>query len=713
MNEKPNTSLDKARKICDEIKENVGRWYDYFAHNIEKFRDDKEFYNGKQWSDIELTNYESKGKKALVHNMIKPIGRQILGELKNMQPDLNLIPADALHSNPQNDMLMSGLVRHIGYNSKASQAYSTSLLNQMSGGWGVLGLELVYDDDMTFDQTPKVRRFTEPQNVFFDPIAKRADKMDGAFCGTFQVISEDNFKKLYPKASFVAGINILGNSNTYLNFVDSKSTVIVEYYRRETKRKTLVQLTNSQDFKIEVLEADVEQAIAQYQQYMTMNGIPLLDIPALTESNRRKTKVCKIKCYKVTNDQILEQTEWVSSKLLPFAFVDGMSSYQDGKQITESFIFSAKTPQKVYNYAISEITAGLAKSRKESAYMTPTQMKGHEHVYENPDRQLGNLPYNVDPQAPQGPIPRPPDVISPSIFQMADQAKEDIQRTLGIYEPNRGQLPNDTSGVAIGRTIMQANLSLVLIMQNLYDGMQAIGELILDVIPKVYDTERVVSLLDATGQLKNTIINQVQRGGNVNNDVTSAVYKLEIKPVATFEIQKQMVSDMMFKLAGLAPQNAPLVCDLIASLIDSPISGQLVKRLQTTLPPQILQEEKGLPPTPQPPSPQEQLLMGQIKTMQIQQQKMMEEIKNMQADRAIKAEQLQFNKVQHTNDVHMQVAELNLKEDQLQADLAKVQLKTQADLTTTQINAQTKILTGMAAVRNAEKKIKPATEAVH
>lgn len=689
-------SEQKQLEIIDEAKKNVTRWYDYFGHNITNFRDDKMFYNGTQWQDWEENNYKARSIEPLVHNLLKPVGRQIVGEAKNMQPAINLVPIDSTSANANNTRLIQNLVRYIAYGSNAANAYTTALLNQVAGGWGVIGVQTDYASPTKFDQVIKIRRFAEPQNVGFDPLARTPAKTDGEYCFCWELMHKDDFEKTYPGKKIVVGEGILGSNRTYIGIIAADSVVVFEYYRREYESAKLVQLTNGVDFKVEVLEKDVEAATEQYIQMMTEKGVSLLNVPLLVESDKRDTKITKIRCYKLTSEEVLDHYDWQSQKL-PWAFVDSMSQYRDGKQFTESFIFAAKTPQQVYNYSMTEIIAGVRRARKESVFMTPKQANGFEDIYKNPDRQQGYKPYNPDPQAGAPPIVTQPETISPHWFTLAQQAREDIQRTLGIYEPNRGELPNQTSGVAIGRTIMQANLSLIQLWQNLYDGMREIGEIVLDLIPNIYDTERVVSLLDETGQQQTATLNQVQRGGMVENDVTQAAYTLEVKPVASFALQSQLEKDFMLQIMQIMPQAQSLLADKLASRLESPITPELVQRLQNLVPPAILAKEKGEQPPPPPPDPQQQAMM-------LQMQKLMEEIQGLRVDRQIKQEKLKTDKQKAHSDAILEANKQQIQRDQIVADTVKTQIRAAAEIGKAGLDAKSKLLTGMAALRSVQKR---------
>jgi len=686
-------SESRQLKLIDEIQKNISRWYAYFSHNITEFRHDRDFYNGEQWDGYAESQYRNQGGKfPYMFNLLKPLGRQILGEQANMEPSLDLIPSNVQTANVRNDKLIQGLLKKLAYSNDMQQHYSTALENMISGGWAVLLVGKEYEDRYKFDQKPSFCALDDPTNTFFDPNAKDIAKTNGDFFGYWEVINEDDFTTKYPGVKYSAGGSLLGEGRQYCDYVDSKSVVIVQYYKRDFKSKTLVQLTNHIDFKIEVLEEDIEQATEEYLASRSVDGADTLFIPPLVESNRRKTQLAYIKAYKATNLQVFDESEWPSERL-PGVFIPATRFFKDGKEYCESFIHEAKDAQKTYNYCLSEAINALARSRREQVWMTERQSDGYEEILQYPDRQQSHLPFNPDPTVPGGiPIFRPPEEISEAFFKLAEQAREDVYRTLGIYASNRGELPNQTSGLAIGRTIFQGNLALIKILNNFYDGQTTVGKIILDLIPKLYDTERVVTIVDGAGKSSNATINQVMPGGYIENNVADTAYDLEVQPVANFAIQQQMISENLFKLASISPEIPNLVADLIAGTLDSSVKTQLIDRLQNLVPAPILAKEKGNPPPPEKPNPQEQMQL-------LEMQKIAADIKKTLAEAQATLNKTNLDHRSHVNKSLIEAEKLEATRQADQTDLLKTVIKSHAEIKKQKLSNMGDLINAMTVLK--------------
>lgn len=619
-------SKEKERKILDGLQDNMSRWSEYFAVNLQRFREDRRFYRGTQWNSQELTQYEQiLGKRAYTNNHVKIAGRMLCGEQMNMQPKLTLLADSMIKPDPQKVIFMNKFLRAIAYDSSAHHVYNAAFNNQLVGGWGIAKIETDYESPYKFDQKIKIVAIEDPLNIGFDPNSKSPHKTDGDFQFQYETMSKDEFKAKYKNAKVPVGTQFWGQSSQdFLPMRDDNSVIVVQYYLKEYKSKTLVQLTNNEHVNAQILEEDVEKFTLEYEQSMIEQGFLLEEIPPLIQANKRPTKLAFIKCYTCTSEEILDAKDWPIDAF-PFVFIDAFSQIDNGRQYTESWVYNARDAQKNHNYAISEIMNGLARTRKEQVWMTRTQAEGHEDFLRYPDRQQGHGEFNPDPEQPGGPIFRPPEELPQSLSVVSKDTLEQIYRTLGLSEMAMGGMPAQTSGVAATRMIIQANLPFKKLLQNLYSGMEEVGRIVLKLIPKIYDTERVVSMLDERGQAETEIINEVNASG-VKNSLTDLSYKLHVEPVASFAIQQEMVRDEIFKTIQAIPQLGPLLGEVVLGTLPVPEASLMAERAQSLVPPNILRKEQNLPPLPPQPNPQEEIAKAALMKTHAETQKIYSDI---------------------------------------------------------------------------------------
>ncbi len=682
-------SGEKQAEILDEVKKNKSRWWNAFNLNIATFRQDKLFYTGQSMWPDQGTKYRNLGKIPYTFNLLKPIVRQLQGEISSMQPSITLSSQNFEKTDPSMVVLMTDFLRGEMYHAKAADAYNECFINQCVGGWGVLELSTDYVDEFSFDQEVNVTSSPDPLLVGFDPSAKLKTKADGTFQYKDYFMDKEDFKATYHRDP-PANAQMLGGQWEFIPLFDSDQVIITDYYRMEYKTKMLVQLTNNENYSVPVLEKDVPVAQEHYMQLMTQQGMMADQIPPLVIANKRRTKIGTIHCYKCVWDAVLEHKIW-PAKYFPFVFVDANSTTQDGRQLTESFIRAARDAQTSYNYTMSEIYNGLARCRREQVWLTRTMAKGHEEFLRNPDRQQSHCEFNFDPQVPQGPIFRPPEELPQTLFMAAQNAKQGVYDALGMMPVAGSELPNNIASATVGRIITQGNLTFAKLLNNLFDGMQQVGEVFLDLVPKIYDVERIINVVDATGAGRPETIN-TQQNGQPKNMLENLLFHLQVKPIAAFAIQQQELRQNLMQIATLNPANPALMSDLIASTLDTPIAPLLVARLKTLIPPNVTLMEKGEPVPPAPPPPQIQLIQAQINKLHTASELDQAKAQAAQSKATQQNQQLQQKNAQDAANYQLEEKKLIFANNELAQKSQKAILDNETELHKAQLDHDAKVI---------------------
>jgi Phage P22-like portal protein len=123
------------------------------------------------------------------------------------------------------------------------------------------------------------------------------------------------------------------------------------------------------------------------------------------------------------------------------------------------------------------------------------------------------------------------------------------------------------------------------------------GNIINDLIPHVYDTERTIRIMGEDGKIDVMAINTArgtdpQSGETLfAHDITAGSYDVVATMGPSYTTRREEARDGMTSFIQAAPQTAPLVLDLIAKAQDWPMADDIAKRMRATLPPKILQLE--------------------------------------------------------------------------------------------------------------------------
>jgi hypothetical protein len=136
-----------------------------------------------------------------------------------------------------------------------------------------------------------------------------------------------------------------------------------------------------------------------------------------------------------------------------------------------------------------------------------------------------------------------------------------------------------------------------LYIDNFARAVRRTGNIINDLIPHVYDTERTIRIMGEDGKIDVMAINTArgtdpQSGETLfAHDITAGCYDVVATMGPSYTTRREEARDGMTSFVQAAPQTAPLVLDLIAKAQDWPMADDIGKCLRATLPPEILQIE--------------------------------------------------------------------------------------------------------------------------
>jgi hypothetical protein len=183
-------------------------------------------------------------------------------------------------------------------------------------------------------------------------------------------------------------------------------------------------------------------------------------------------------------------------------------------------------------------------------------------------------------------------------MESANAISADLQMVIGIMDPN--QLPSgNISGKALAGQQNQVDLSNFHFYDNLSRSIRHTGKIILDLIPKIYDTERVVRIIGADGQPDMVTLNQsVQTAEGIQkvlNDVTVGEYDVVMDTGPAFQTRRQQAVEAMMPLMA---QNEIFQAagDLFFRNMDFPGADVIADRLAALNPLAQIDEKSDIPP---------------------------------------------------------------------------------------------------------------------
>jgi SMC interacting uncharacterized protein involved in chromosome segregation len=206
----------------------------------------------------------------------------------------------------------------------------------------------------------------------------------------------------------------------------------------------------------------------------------------------------------------------------------------------------------------------------------------------------------------------------------------DLMAVVGIFDPS--QLPQGPiSGKALQGQQMQVDMTNYHYYDNLTRSIAHTGRIILDLIPKIYDKERVMRIIGDDGKPKVVTINQQGKDENgvdkVLNDVTVGEYDIVMETGPGYSTKRQEAVESMMAALTANPNLFGQIGDLVFRNMDFPGAEVIADRLASINPLANIDDQSKIPPQVQ----------MQIKQMQDALQQMGQQ--NQQLQMAIKQRQ--------------------------------------------------------------------------
>lgn len=579
----------------------MSRAIDADQRNREAALNDVKFLTGDQWDEEDRRTREAESKPCLTINRMPQFVRQVTGDIRNMNPAIKVIPADD-SATPETAEILRGMIRNIEYLSGATDVYENAAECAAQSGLGAFRVVAEYESDSSFNQELWIKRIANPFSVYFDPDAVEPTRSDAGFVFITETMSSEDFKEEYPDA-YAVDFDRDEITEGQEKWRDGDDVVIAEYYWKEPET-----------FKIGLLPDGrvIKKPTAAHNVVKT-----------------RETTVNKVKWAKVSGKEILEGPRDIPCKHIPVIAVTGEEINVGGEVVRSSVIRYAKDSQRLYNFWSSIDAEVTALQPKAPFLVTAEQVKGLTALWNTANsKNRPYLVYNPDPKAPGAPQRVPPPVPSSALAQGALKAAEDMKATTGIYDAGLGNQSNEKSGVAIRQRQMESDISNSIYSDNLAKAIEHCGRVLVDMIPKVYDTDRTVRVLGDDDQESLERVNGMMmslEGPVPVNQLDVGRFDVRVTVGPNYTTRRQETAESMMQFVQAFPAAGQVAGDLIAKSMDWPDADKLAERLKKVLPPGVIPMDEL--------SPEEQQAMQQ---QQMQQQAM--------AQKAEAAEQIEFRK---------------------------------------------------------------------
>jgi hypothetical protein len=572
-------------------------------HNRESYTEDLKFYNGEQWSDTTRQERDNEGRPSLTINCLPDFVDTVLGDLRLNRPR---IKTRAVGGNASIEMakIFDGLIRNIEYESKAEEVYDSAAEEMAIGGLGAWRVNTKYVTDDVFDQDIVLEWIPNPLSVYFEPRPFDIDKSDANWAFITFWMTREDFKEKYPDVPAIS-IPEVGRGDAEGWFAKDKIK-LAEYFIRKPVKKVLVQLSDGS-----IMEEKKARIRRMEAGLMALDsGHPDLATAQLEVLNSKEVETYEVERYIICGTQVLEGPQKVPCSIIPIVMLYGKMVVVEGKRYYRGIVRNAKDPQRLYNYWRSAETEFVSMQPKNPWMVTPAMIEGHEAMYRRANRRNeAYLLYNPDPTNPMAkPERQQPPTVSPGFLTGAERAFEDLKRTTAMFDPSIGlPSPGERTGALVKARQAKGDMSNFSYADNMVRALRLTGRILVDMIPRIYDTSRIVRIIQSDDKEATVPINMPghdQDGSPVIvNNLAAGKYDIMVDTGPNFHTARAEAREGMVDFGRAYPQAAPLIMDLVAKMQDWPYAQEIAERLNKVLPPQM----QDNPPPPQPPTPQQQM----------------------------------------------------------------------------------------------------------
>ena len=635
--------------------------------NRQEALEDLKFGAGDQWP-VELQNSRNlESRPVITVNKVDNYCRQVSNQQRQQRPRIK-VHATNTHEDMLDAQTISGIIRHIEVNSNADHSYDNAFEYAVRMGWGYMRVRTDYISEDSFDQEIYIDPVDNPFTVYFDPNSVAPDGSDADRCLITTMMRKDEFRKLYPDAED-GGTSFTqrGTGDSQSEWITKEDIRLAEYYYTVKEKATLYLLSDGT-----ATFADDKDFFNRLDAY----GITVVD---KRDSYKKTIKYCKL-----TAVEILEERDW-AGKYIPIVPVYGRHIVIGDKRKKFGMIRYAKDPQRMYNFWQTSITEGVALAPKAKWLLAEGQDEGHENDWANANiKSFPLLRYkqtDIDGRPAPPPTRLQPEPPQAGIMAAAMGVDNDIKAIMGVFDPAQlGQ--GNISGKALNGQQQQVDLTNFDYYDNLTRSIAHVGKICLDLIPKIYDTERVMRIIGDDGKPELLTINQRDSVGRVLNDISVGQYDVVMETGPGYNSKRQEAVDNMLPLLSAAPELMQVAGDLVFRNMDWPGADIIADRLAAANPMAQIDDKSKVPP-----QVQMQLAMSQ---KQIQELTQAVQARDLMLKNRMDVEQLrQQAETQRTMmKEDGRIGEAQIRE---QSDRAEMQMRVEAQANDTVINSQTRL----------------------
>ena len=507
-----------------------------------------------QWEPDIISNMS--GRPRYTFDKCNPVVDSIAGEMEQAEFGIKVRPAGG-DADKDLAKLYDGMIRNIQSSSNAVHVFNAAGRKMVAAGFDAWRVTQEWGDTASFEQDLFIRKIANAvDRVWFDPGAEMQDMSDAGYAFVLQALTKREYDDKFPEGS---GSSV-GESRTETVYNYKPDLIIVgEILYKKPVDKELVLMSNNAVYEV---NDDFEKVADDLKE----NGI--------TEVKRRKLKGHKVM------SRLFDNSDWLSSdKETVFSYIPVIPTYgnfqvSEDKVIYRGAVNKLMDAQRVYNYAQSRAIEEGALAPRAKYWMTREQAK-------NDGKTLSTMNTNANPvqtythvEGQPAPFWQGGAQINAGLQQTSADMAGNITGSSGIFAANQGDAPQQ-SGYAIELQQNKGDNSTIKYFNAQEIAICHTARILVDAIPKVYDTPRTVRILGEDGassmeDLNASVYDQESQENVTLNDLRKGKYDVTCDVGPAFKSRQQETARAFLDAAGIDPSLLQFAKDIWLSNLNAP-----------------------------------------------------------------------------------------------------------------------------------------------
>src|SRR5450631_1743836 len=594
--------MTEDEKIVQEAKDEFKLDMDWESDFRRNYILDVKFANGDsvngwQWPDDLRKDREKNKRPALTINKTGQYVKLITNNARQNKPSINIKPMGQ-EASYEAAQIYEGLMRHIEYISSAQSIYDEATESQVEGGIGYWRVIQKYTDDDSFDQELLIAPVRDALSIILDRNIKQKDGSDARHGFVFDDLPRKEFERQYPNIDIEEVYGRGTGLNEDDDWYNDDTIRIAEYYRILEKKDELIHMEDEQGETAEFKRSSIPE---KYRKKFEDAGENI---------KTREITNKQLEWYKIAGSKIIDRRK-LKGKYIPLIRVVGVERVIQGNLERKGHVRQLMDAQRMYNYNTSAQVESAAMATKTKWIVPSDAISGNEVAWNNMNRDnAAYLTYkHKDEDGAEMPAPQriDPANSTPAYLDRMKIAAAEMEMVSGQQAGQQQNPAIERTPAAIDARERHGETATYHFIDNLAIAIRQTGRVILDLIPHIYDTERVIQILGEDGsQTRVTVSPDSKEAYQVQqerDDITHVLfnpkvgkYEVESDVGPAYASQRQEAWNAFVQITTGSPELINEIGDLMFQSADFPLADKIAERIKRkirAITPWLLDDQPG------------------------------------------------------------------------------------------------------------------------